>query len=172
LPNKSSIIKFNCIKGDSPVGIDGDRERFWQQIEHQAKLVLEEAQEQYDAAVARDIVEVVDGACDVDYLQTYLDVLLEAVGVDLPQARELVADNNNQKYTTNEHLALRSAKKHSDNGVPAYAEEVAYEGEYYFVVKRKEDGKVLKLIGHQSPKIADAIPEKTFKMVGEKDVAG
>lgn len=169
---KSSVLRFNHIKGTPPETIDGDRNIFWEKIERQAELVYEEAREQLEAARNRDIVEVVDGAADVAYTQAYMDVMLEEVGVNLNKAKYLVCDNNDQKFTVDEVFAKRSAAKIlTEDSIPCYVDETWYEGLYYYVVKRKQDGKVLKLIGHQSPDIKEAIPEETFKFVGEKNVA-
>lgn len=165
---KESVKRFNHIKGTPPVSIDGDREAFWESVQNQAALVLEEAKEQYSAAMNRDIVELVDGAADVAYTQAYMDVMLEEVGINLPLAKELVCDNNDQKITTDEEFAKKSAIKHLENAIPCRVEESWYDRMFYYVVKRIQDGKVLKLIGHQSPNIADAIPEETFKFIGEK----
>lgn len=166
---KESVKRFNHIKGTPPVPIDGDREAFWESVQNQAALVLEEAKEQYSAAMNRDIVELVDGAADVAYTQAYMDVMLEEIGVNLNKAKYLVCDNNDQKFTVDEVFAKRSAAKIlTEDIIPCYVDETWYDGLFYYVVKRKQDGKVMKLIGHQSPNIADAIPEETFDFVGEK----
>lgn len=169
---KESVKRFNHIKGTPPISVDGDREAFWESVQNQAALVLEEAKEQHEAAMNRDIVKLVDGAADVAYTQTYMDVLLEGVGINLLLAKGLVCDNNDQKITTDEKFARRSAIKHLQKGEMCYVEEAWYDRMFYYVVKRKLDGKVLKLIGHQSPNIADAIPKETFEFVGEKIVSG
>ena len=169
---KESVKRFNFIKGTPPISIDGDKEDFWRSIQKQAALVLEEAKEQYEAAMNRDIVGVVDGAADVAYTQAYMDVMLEEVGVNLNKAKYLVCENNDQKFTVDEVFAKRSAAKIlTEDNIPCYVDDAWYEGLYYYVVKRKQDGKVMKLIGHQSPDIKEAIPEETFKFVGEKNVA-
>lgn len=168
---KESVKRFNHIKGTPPVSIDGDREAFWKSVQHQAALVLEESKEQYEAAMNRDIINTVDGAADVAYTQAYMDVMLEEVGIDLSLAKSLVCDNNDQKITTDQEFAKRSAIKLLENAEMVYVDETWYDRMFYYVVKRKLDGKVLKLIGHQSPNIADAIPEETFKFVGEKVVS-
>lgn len=165
---KESVKRFNHIKGTPPVSVDGDGETFWKSVQNQAALVLEEAKEQYEAAMNRDIVELVDGAADVAYTQAYMDVMLEEVGIDLFLAKELVCDNNDQKITTDEEFAKKSAIKLLENAEMVYVDETWYDRMFYYVVKRKLDGKVMKLIGHQSPNIADAIPEETFDFVGEK----
>lgn len=167
---KTSVLRFNHIKGTPPETIDGDKNLFWEKVERQAALVYEEASEQLEAARNRDIVSVVDGASDVAYTQVYMDVMLEEVGIDLSLAKDLVCDNNNQKITTDQEFAKRSAIKLLENAEMAYVDESWYDGMFYYVVKRKLDGKVLKLIGHQSPNIADTIPEETFEFVGEKIV--
>lgn len=165
---KESVKRFNHIKGTPPISIDGDREAFWKSVQNQAALVLEEAKEQYSAAMNRDIVELVDGAADVAYTQAYMDVMLEEVGVNLSLAKDLVCENNDQKITTYKEFAKRSAIKLLEDAEMVYVDETWYDGMFYYVVKRKLDGKVMKLIGHQSPNIADAIPEETFDFAGEK----
>lgn len=167
---KTSVLRFNHIKGTPPETIDGDRNIFWEKIERQAALVYEEASEQLEAARNRDIVMVVDGAADVAYTQAYMDVMLEEVGINLSLAKDLVCENNDQKITTYKEFAKRSAIKLHEDAEMVYVDETWYDGMFYYVVKRKLDGKVMKLIGHQSPNIADAIPEETFEFVGEKIV--
>lgn len=167
---KESVKKFNHIKGTPPVSIDGDVGAFWKSVQQQAALVLEEAKEQYEAAMNKDIIDVVDGAADVAYTQTFMDVMLEEVGVDLSKAKSLVCENNDQKFTLDQVFARRSATSYllHNPGEQAYVDEAWYDGLFYYVVKRKSDDKVLKLIGHQSPDIRESIPEETFKFVGEQ----
>lgn len=165
--SNSKVVKFNTIIGNSPASLE-EKEKFWKQATLQAKLILEEAKEQYDACLQRDLVEVVDGACDVRYLQDYMNTLLDNVGVDLEHAFDMVCYNNDQKYTRNYNLALESATSHTiEGGVPSEVEEVEYEGDLYYVVKRKSDGKVMKLLGHQPPDIAAAIPSQTAEVLGD-----
>ena len=156
---KERISKFNHIIGNTPAtNVDA----FWEQAKLQAALVLEEAQEQYDAVMERDLVELVDGACDVQYLQTYLDEMIETIGVPLKVAMDMVVVNNDQKYTKHESMAHISRMIHSDAGIPCYVEKVEFEGDTYYTVKRSSDGKVMKLKDHVSPNIRATIPDGVF----------
>lgn len=161
MASRERIIKFNEIAGNAPAV--HDKEAFWEQTQKQAKLILEEAQEQYDAALERDLVEMVDGACDVDYLQTYMDIILQDVGVNLGCSKDTVAMNNDQKYTLNEDFATQSAAALREQGVECYVHSTEWRGETYYLVKRDSDNKVLKLINHVPPNIRATIPDHIFK---------
>lgn len=165
--SKERVRKFNYIKGDIPAGIE-DKEKFWQQVQAQAKLVLEEAQEQYDGAMARDLVEVVDGAGDVFYVQTWMDTLLDEAGINMNLVKGSVCMNNDQKYTVSKGFAQLSAELHADCGTPCYVHEAMYEDVEYYCVRSEESGKVLKLSGHIPPNIRAIIPDSVFEILDEK----
>ncbi len=160
----SRVEKFNCIVGNSPVGLE-DKDLFWEQATLQAKLVLEEAQEQYDACLVRDLTEVVDGACDVRYLQDFMNTLLQACGVQLEDAFESVCGNNEGKYTTDYEVAILSASSLCQEGVLCHVAKTEFFGEVFYTVKRDADGKVLKLIGHTPPNIKATIPAHTYEVL-------
>lgn len=151
------IIRFNKIVGNPPVGIDGTKEAFWKQVELQASLVLEEAKEMYEAALNRDLVECADGWADVRYLNEYMETLLSESGVNTQKVKDMVADNNDQKFTASFFKAESGRDYHNLLGVPAYVEQVEVEDGVYYVIKRKSDGKVLKFPGHIPPNLKKAI---------------
>lgn len=154
----SRVDLFNNLIGNSPVA-PSDKEAWWGQLELQAQLVLEEAEEMYKACKDRDIVEVLDGACDVKYTQSYMETLLKASGIEFNEAFDEVCKNNSSKFTTNLALAEESKELLLKGGVDVYLEELKYDGTTYYSVKRKTDGKVLKLKGHLRPDISNKIPE-------------
>lgn len=161
--SNNQVTRFNHIVGNAPAE---DMDEWWKQVTLQARLVLEEAQEQYDAAIERDIVEVVDGAMDVTYVQAYMDDLLKHKGVDTRGAFQAVCDNNNSKFTQSLSYAENSLEGMMElDGVIRYIESVNYDGEEYHIVKRKNDGKVLKLLGHIPPQLSDYIPEELLNNV-------
>lgn len=159
--------KFNRIIGNSPVGLKYDADTFWTQTQLQAKLILEEAQEQYDAAMGRDILEVLDGACDVRYLQDFMDALLEEAGIDVACAKDSVCLNNDQKYTIVEEMAKVSQKAQQDNGVECYIDSTIVDGSKYYTIKRKEDGKVLKFLKHVAPDMSLYVPKHVQEFLGD-----
>lgn len=154
------ITKFNAIKGDEPVGFE-DRKSFWKQAKAQAGLVLEEAMELYQAALEEDLQEYLDGTTDVWYLNEYVDDLLKAVGINTSEAKQMVCDNNLSKFTQSELFADLSCQALKDSGTDCRVEEVEYEGELYYVIKRIPDNKVLKLRNHISPELGKCIPVGT-----------
>ena len=156
----SAVEEFNYVKGTPPVDISKSDD-WWEQVQNQARLVLEEAQEQYDAALSKDLVELVDGACDIKYTQDYVRTILKHSGVDMDLAYEEVCKNNRGKYTTSKELAERSRDKYLKGFlVDCDIHSVDVDNVTYYVVKRHWDGKVMKLEGHHSPDIKKAIPEQ------------
>lgn len=161
--SKEEIVRFNHVAGNAPVGLDGSPEDVWKQIEKLAELNLEEAQEMYDAAVARDIVEVLDGSSDNWYLREYMDELLKALDIDVPGAKWRVCQNNSSKYTTSEDYALDSWAEYAKKGVPAEVVEVEYEGKTYYTIK--VNNKVMKLKFHSRPNLSECVPDSTIKFL-------
>lgn len=152
------ITKFNHIVGASPVGSDASKEEIWKQLELQARLVLEEANEMYDAVKNKDIVEVLDGSIDVWYLREYMDDILKALNIDVAGAKYEVCFNNDQKYTTSEDLAMESWLEYVRQGKTPEVCSVDYEGKTYYTVKI--NGKVQKLLHHVRPDLNKCIPEE------------
>lgn len=165
LANKQRVDLFNFLKGNAPVGTY-NREDFWKQIQEQAALILEKAKEQYEAAMNFDLVEVIDGFCDVDYLQEYQATLLKAAGVMLECSKDTVSLNNAQKYTVVYEFAVQSAEALKEKGEDVYINEAVYEGQVYYIVNRTSDNKVMKLLKHVPPNIASTIPETTMLALG------
>ena len=166
MATKSRVLKFNTLKRSDPVGLE-DREKFWSQLEFQANLVVEEAKEFLEAVESRDLENAVKEACDVDYVYTYAEVLLEHAGVNMGVAKDMVAMNNDQKYTLSEELAEQSAYALEEDGVETYIDEVEWEGDTIYMVKRWGDGKILKLLEHVEPNVSATIPDNTLKVLSE-----
>lgn len=150
------VTRFNYVCGMQPhMGTDKE---YWDQLKLQAKLVLEEAQEMYDACMNEDIVECADGWADVKFLNEYMDDLLKAGEVRTDKIFDSVCTNNEGKFTQSYTYALESKEYLEAKGVPCYIDESVFEGETYYIVKRNEDGKVQKLRYHERPDIAQLVP--------------
>ena len=160
------IKRFNYIANNIPAE-PHEKDKFWEQAILQSSLILEEAREAHEAALKRDIVEYVDGVVDTWYLHNYAEHMLEQFGVLLYQAKDQVCLNNDSKYTRSKDLAEQSKNHHNKSGNPCYVQDVEYQGETYYIVKRMSDGKVQKLLGHQKPNIASSIPEEVMKALEE-----
>ena len=154
------VTRFNVISGNGPhMGTDYE---YWKQIKNQAKRVYEEAKELLDAAEAEDMLGVVDGFADVRYTNEYMEDLLVAGEIETKKAWEAVCNNNDQKFTTSYTYVSESKEALEDQGVECYIDQTQYEGEIYYVCRRNEDNKILKLQHHQSPDLSAFIP-KEFK---------
>jgi phosphoribosyl-ATP pyrophosphohydrolase len=70
---------------------------FEKAVRLQSKLILEEAQETFDAADVNDYTEILDGCCDVLFTLSQLIELLEQGGFDVEGAYQAVINNNNNK---------------------------------------------------------------------------
>ena len=158
------VTKFNHIVGKTPLGYKtNDKEVIWQQIEQQAALVLEEAKEQYEAAVARNMTEVLDGHLDTRFTNEYVENLLKAVGIDVAGGWHSVLSNNESKFTTSFEYAEASSLDYLKQKINVYIDTTDYEGTRYYVVKRSGDNKVMKLKDHVKPNLAQFVPEEWKK---------
>lgn len=86
-----SIKEFNEIAGNLEK-VD------WLKIDNQIGYIWEEFTEAVEALEAGDLVELVDGACDLHVVVTGLIQLLEAKGVDMKGALRAVNENNLSKF--------------------------------------------------------------------------
>ncbi|MNF10066.1 hypothetical protein D3C80_2108940 [compost metagenome] len=71
-----------------------------------------------------------------------------------------MCDNNDQKFTQVYNYAAESKESLEQQGVSCYIEDTWYGGELYYVVRRTEDNKILKLKNHVSPDISKYIPKE------------
>jgi len=157
---KTYVDFFNDVAGNHPAGVD-DPELFWEQVGNQASLLGEETTEVIDAAQNRDIVELVDGIADVEYVLTWLKTLVAAAGVDISKAKEIVCHNNDSKITTSFELAVESMGIYPEGVVELFATEIG--GINYYTIRRTIDGKIMKLMGHNRPDFTEAIPKSTIE---------
>lgn len=154
------VTRFNHISGNAPhMGTDFE---YWQQLKNQAKRVYEEAKELIEAVEAEDMQSVLDGFLDVRYTNEYMEDLLVAGEIDTKKGWESVCSNNDQKFTTSYTYAVESKEVLEGKDVECYVDSTTYEGVLYYVVRRNEDNKVLKLKHHESPDLSLYIP-KEFK---------
>lgn len=158
--SKAEVKKFNVVAGNAPS--QGDLWECWKQIRSQVEFLREEVMEGVEAAQQEDMQEIIDAWADIWYVNTYLGQLLEAFGVDTKAVINEVCKNNSQKYTTSFSYAKESQECLENKGAECYIESTYYEGTDYFTVRRKEDGKVLKLKHHERPDISKFVP-KEFK---------
>lgn len=151
------VTKFNVISGNAPhMGTDYE---YWEQIKNQAERIYEEAKELLAAAQDERMQDVLDGFLDVRYTNEYMEDLLIAGEVETKKGWDAVCDNNDQKYTTSFTYASESKEYLENKDVECYIDQTQYEGQIYYVVRRNEDNKVLKLKFHESPDLAQFLPD-------------
>lgn len=151
------VEMFNYIVGNAP---SEDTKELLQQIMNQCTYLLEEVLETKEAAKNGDWAGVLDGICDVQYVASYLPVLIEAVGVQYKKAFKEVCKNNNLKFTTSLELARKWQEEKTAVGVETYISEVEYEGETYYTVRRTVDNKVTKFNEFPSVQLERFIPKE------------
>lgn len=151
------VTRFNVICGNAPhMGTDYE---YWRQLREQAERIYEEALELKEAAWREDMQAVLDGFLDVKYTNEYMEDLLVAGDVDTKKGWDIVCFNNDQKFTTSYSYAAESKEALEEKGVGCYLDSTNYEGQTYYVVRRSEDNKILKLKYHESPSLEKCIPE-------------
>lgn len=156
------VTKFNEAIDNAPKGTySDDKDVIWKQLQLQAKLIKEEADEMYIAAMHKDIAEVLDGHIDTWVTNTYQQDLLEAIGVDVNKAREIILQNNECKYTTSREYAQDSLSVHLENGTDCHIHSLLTDdGEMLYTIKRIPDGKVLKMKDHEKVDLTGCIPKE------------
>lgn len=137
----SRVERFNAITGKAP---SKDLKELYKQIENQCTYLLEEVKETLKAAQESDVVEVLDGVCDVKYVASQLQTLVESIGVDFEGAFSEVCDNNDKKVATSYIEACGWESYHMKLGKDVYISQVKYEGEDYFTVCDSKTNKTLK----------------------------
>ena len=155
----SRVARFNAVVGNPPAE---DLEDVLNQIENQCTFLLEEVLETKEAAKRGDWTGCVDGVGDVKYVAAYLQTLLESVGVKFNKAYRKICDNNDQKFSISKELVLQwqAEKANSHPELETYIAETEYEGETYYTLRRKDNGKVVKHNSFEAVDLVDCIPNE------------
>jgi len=133
---------------------------FEKAVRLQSKLILEEAQETFDAADVNDYTEILDGCCDVLFTLAQLIELLEQGGFDVEGAYQAVINNNNNKVFNSFYEACEVKEKlELRDDTEYFIETNVVDGLAYYVVVRN-DGKVMKPVGFIPVDLSDFVPYK------------
>lgn len=165
---KSEIVKFLQATGNYRDIYS--KEVFFEEVGKLIPLIQEELDELKESYNLRYVQGVLDDCVDLRVYGIQLESLLERLGCDVLGAQAAVAENNSIKYTTSGMLAMRWLNEHSTQYKalkqenPFYISTVEYDGEMYYCLKRKSDGKVSKWCGF--PKVS--LDEYTPKEFGGK----
>lgn len=147
------VTRFNYIAGNAPAST---KEDVLKQIAMQCVFLLEEVKETQEAALNNDILEVVDGIADVNFVAAYLQTLIESLGVDRRGAFNAVCDNNDEKWTTSFELA---EKWLSQQTIPCYIQTTIYNNQTYYTVRKKDGDKVVKYQNFPKVDLTPFIPK-------------
>lgn len=160
------VLRFNHIVGNAPVG-GASKEAFITQLDRQQNFIQEEVNELSDGIWNSNIVEILDAACNIWYLNQYVFDMLEAIGVDVVRAREIVCENNDQKFTTSPEYASASCQSYGIG--QCYVDQTVYDGIKYYTVRCNSDGKVQKLLDHEKPDFTECIPDHVLEYFKEDE---
>ena len=153
----NSIHQFNYLAG-KPYPKDPDGLEFLRSLDHQIERIQEELNELREAIKYNDKVEVLDGVVDILFTVLPLPEMLYEAGYKVEPACMEVAKNNLTKFTTSYDVAVKTAEKYGEEY--CYIDSTQYNGITYYVVKRKEDQKVLKVVGYESVNLEKFVPEE------------
>lgn len=148
----SRVERFNVVTGKAP---SKNINELYKQIENQCTYLLEEVKETLQAAKENNMIEVVDGVCDIKYVASQLQTLVESIGVDFEGAFSEVCNNNDKKFTTIYNQACAWEGYYAEQNKDVYISHVKYKGEDYFTVCDAATNKTLKF--NNFPKV-DLIP--------------
>lgn len=138
------VIKFNVLaKGIDPV-YSPVSDQFYERLKLQLKLLDDEVYELEEAISLKDNPEVLKEAIDCGVVWMGIMGILRSAGFDISQGMEDVCENNISKILDNREYAEASVEFQAKQGVESYIEEVFFEGETYYAIRRKSDTKILK----------------------------
>jgi len=143
---------YRCNKEPLLVGT----EEYWDALELQLLRIQEELKETMKAVHDRDLVELLDGGCDLDVTVSGLNYLS---GLEYQKAINRVLSNNDVKYTTEIAYAIEASNKYTADGEDCEVQSVQDNGEIYFSVHRTSDNKIMKLLNHPKVSLVDLAVE-------------
>jgi hypothetical protein len=133
----NTLIGSEAIEKGSP--------EFWTQMRNQATLVVEESVEAFDETIEEDIGKLLKEVSDVMVTAIGLYQKLQDCGYPIEEALDKVCDNNLTKFHRNVDEANLSVKHHLAQGIETFVRMIQMDnGDEYFGIIRKSDGKLLK----------------------------
>ena len=151
------VIDFNTMGGIR------DEEPFtanwWKQLELQTKLLVEEAQEAYDASVYGDKKELLDGCIDSLVIAFKLADMLEKAGYDVVGGFEAICSNNDSKIFNSFYEAVEQKEiLEQRDDVEYWIDTAILDNIPYYTVKRL-DGKIMKKADFKAVELDAFIPQ-------------
>jgi hypothetical protein len=155
-----NVNKFNMLAGNFSFYNKEDgtvnKEQFLAQLKAQAKCVLEEAKEAYEAIHNdNDPQEALDGLVDVLVTAYGLGSMLGLAGFNVDEACYITAENNMTKFPTDSEVVNQTLLAN-----PTWvATEMQTADGATFVIK-DEAGKIRKPLGYTKNNISECVPEQ------------
>lgn len=153
----SRVNRFNAAVGNAPAETP---EEVLVQIQNLCTFLVEEVLETKEAAKRGDWLECTDGGGDVKFVATYLQTLLESVGVKFNKAYKKICDNNDEKFSTSKELVEKWQEEKDPEKTSTFIATTEYEGVLYYTLRRNEDGKVQKYLNFPKVDLTDCIPKE------------
>ena len=159
------VTQFNHAVNNAPSQLD---HALLEQIANQCTFLIEEVLEMKEAALKGDWIELIDAHADIRFVRDYLDDLCVAVGLNINKAFRKVCANNAEKYSTSKELVLRwqEEKAISHPELETYIAETEYEGETYYTLRRKDNGKVVKHNNFEAVDLSDCLSKELLNKEG------
>lgn len=151
------VIAFNDKAGvkDEPF----DTPNWWKMVELQAKLLVEESTEAYEASKLGDKQELLDGCIDNLVIAFKFAQMLESAGYDVVGAFEAVCSNNDSKVFDSYYMAVEEKEKLELRDDQDYHIETSmYDGLPYYSVRRF-DNKIMKKVGFVPVSLSEFLPK-------------
>lgn len=152
------VKNWNSIMGNSP---SNNPQETIVKLKRQIKFVVEEALEMQEAADEDDIIEILDALQDLRFVSDQIAVYLESLGIDLEGSWNEVVRSNNSKFTDDPFVITSSQRHYLDKGICTQVEQTFdSKGKMVYIIKRQEDGKVLKPLCFTQPNLKPFVPEE------------
>ena len=97
---KHRVKQFGRCTGTLPEDGEIGKEELIEGLFPLILKIKEEVEEFEEAVINEDIKEVLDARTDLQYYLDQITIWLEAVGVNIELAEELVSNNNDEKYSS------------------------------------------------------------------------
>jgi len=161
------IFLMNSIIGNKEPVVD--TEEFWTQVRNQTERVVEEASETLDEAIEQNLEKLIGEVTDIMVVSIGLYQKLQLAGIDIDAALNRVCDKNLEKFFTDPEAANETVQYYTEKGVDTFVRHVTLNnGDEYYAVIRKADGKLLKPKGFESASYED-IAQEAIENVGNEE---
>lgn len=132
---------------------------WWNKVNLQAKLLVEESKETLESTEYNDATELLDGVCDVFVIWSYLAAQLEKAGFDVEGAIGAVCANNDSKILNSYAEAADNVDWMESQGKEGCYIEESYLNGLPFYTVRNDYGKIQKPKGFQSVDLKEYLPK-------------